>query len=371
MCDRSQCAGTSHLHTDVFDHRTFLPRGELQRDRPAGSLRRPTERALLRDGIDFRHETVDLIRQRIAFHFPASVLLQQIVDALAYDAMRIDLESQRNQRIERFPMAVERRRPVDQQKVREVVELPGSGDRGIEVAQRARRGVAGIRKARLPFGVALGIQTIECSPIHDHLAANFVLRPVRPGGLQRQRFDGPRILCHVLADGSVASRDRLVEPAVAIVRRQRKPVHLQLDRIAIGLIAQQLAHAPVEVDQLALIERIVETQHRRRVPDLDESLARLAAHALRRRIRGRQFRMRGFERLQFAHHRVVFGVGDFRRIEHIVQMLVAAQFFAQMFGFRLQGGVMLLHCRAGLSYRNPSIRCQLNNRKRGIWKAPL
>ena len=67
--------------------------------------------------------------------------------------------------------------------------------------------------------------------------------------------------------------------------------------------------------------------------DFDESLARLAADALGGRIRRDQLGMRGFQRLQLPHHRVVFGVGDLGRVQHVIQMLVVAQFLAQGLNF--------------------------------------
>jgi hypothetical protein len=36
--------------------------------------------------------------------------------------------------------------------------------------------------------------------------------------------------------------------------------------------------------------------------------------------------------LQLVHQRVVGGVGDLRRVENVVQVLVAAQFGAQLLG---------------------------------------
>ncbi len=42
--------------------------------------------------------------------------------------------------------------------------------------------------------------------------------------------------------------------------------------------------------------------------------------------------MRGLDRLQLVHQRVVLGVGDLRRIEDVIEVLVAAQFGAQFLG---------------------------------------
>ena len=66
---------------------------------------------------------------------------------------------------------------------------------------------------------------------------------------------------------------------------------------------------------------------------LDEALARLAADALGGRIRRDQLGMRRLQRLQLAHQRIVFGVGDFGRVQYVVQVLVVAQLLAQSVDF--------------------------------------
>ena len=68
--------------------------------------------------------------------------------------------------------------------------------------------------------------------------------------------------------------------AVAIMGRHREAVQLQFGDVAECGAAQQFAHAAVEIAQLPLVERVVQAQHRRAVPHLDEAFARLAAHAL-------------------------------------------------------------------------------------------
>ncbi len=107
---------------------------------------------------------------------------------------------------------------------------------------------------------------------------------------QRQGADGARVFGDVLAHRAVAARHRLHEPAVAVVRRHGKPVQFQLGHVAVGRAAQQFAHAAVEIAQLAFVQGVVQAQHGGAVADLDEALARLAAHALGGRIRRRQLR---------------------------------------------------------------------------------
>ena len=42
--------------------------------------------------------------------------------------------------------------------------------------------------------------------------------------------------------------------------------------------------------------------------------------------------VRGFDGLELVHQRVVLGVGDLGRVEDVIQVLVAAQFGAQLLG---------------------------------------
>ncbi len=63
-------------------------------------------------------------------------------------------------------------------------------------------------------------------------------------------------------------------------------------------------------------------QHRHRMADRGEIRPARAAHALRGRIRRHERRMLGLDRLQLAKERVVLGVRDRRRIEHVVALVV-------------------------------------------------
>ena len=55
-----------------------------------------------------------------------------------------------------------------------------------------------------------------------------------------------------------------------------------------------------------------------------------ARHALRGRIGGDQFGVRGFERTQLVHEPVVLGVRHRRLVEHVVAVIVAVDFIAQL-----------------------------------------
>src|SRR5271165_5075694 len=73
--------------------------------------------------------------------------------------------------------------------------------------------------------------------------------------------------------------------------------------------------------------------------NFDESLARLAAHTLCRRIGRDQRRMLSFEVLQLPHQLVEFGVADLRLVQDVVAILVMADFFAKSFDLFFGGFV--------------------------------
>ena len=127
------------------------------------------------------------------------------------------------------------------------------------------------------------------------------------------------------------------------MRGHGQAVELQLGDVLEFGAAQQLAHAAVEIAQLAFVQGVVETEHGRAVRHLDETLARFAAYALGWASRASSSSgWRGLQIAQFAHEGVVFGVADFGLVEHVVQALVMAQRFAQLFD---PGGSIFRHRR--------------------------
>ena len=115
------------------------------------------------------------------------------------------------------------------------------------------------------------------------------------------------------------------------MQRHRQPVQLVLTDVAdLRSLARQLAHASIPVAQFLFAVYVVERQHRPRVRHLREAFFRLAAHALRRRIGRHQLRMLGLQRLQLPHQRIEIGIGNLRRIQPIVQMLMVANRLAQL-----------------------------------------
>ena len=160
-------------------------------------------------------------------------------------------------------------------------------------------------------------------------------RWVRHVELERDPWDRPQVVGHVLADLAVAARGASLEHAVAVDQRDRQTVDLRLDhilevRILDSLAREVVAHARDPGAQLVSTARVGQRQHRLRMADLDEIAHRLAAGALRRRIGRDQLGMLRLDRPQLVDQRVVLIIADLRIVEHVVAVAVVVELLAQL-----------------------------------------
>ena len=92
---------------------------------------------------------------------------------------------------------------------------------------------------------------------------------------------------------------------------------------------------------------------------LPESLGGLAAHALGGRVGGDQLGVRGLQLPQLDRQRVEGGVGDLGRVEHVVEVLVAADLLPQFFDPVRGDGCAIRVFAHGWDYRRQESRMQL------------
>jgi hypothetical protein len=136
---------------------------------------------------------------------------------------------------------------------------------------------------------------------------------------------------HVLAAQTIAARGRLHQAPRLVAETDRQPVELRFRRVLDLLdVFEPLAHAAVESDHVLVLEGVVERQHRPRVHDLLQLVDGRRADALSRRIGRDEIRILFFERLELAQQPVVFGVGNFRVVEHVVAIVVMLDLSAQL-----------------------------------------
>ncbi len=323
--DRRQGSGAPDIRDDVLEDGLDLLRRELVGDRPA---RRPAdhpEPLLLVEPVDLDDHAVGLVGQVVALVAPG---LREGDDGLDVEAglvVRIDREAEGGQPIERGRLGNDARRTA---LLEELVgprrQQPIRGDLRVLLAERARARVAGVRVEGKPCLLALRVDPGEFGLRHEDLAAGVERR----GLLQaiRNRFDRPKVGCHVLAGRPVTAGRALDKPAALVAEGDREAVDLELRDVAevrrVLRRRRQPEPAPdagVERPQLVVTERVAERQHRAAVADLVECRADRPAHALGRRIRRDQLRMGGLQGDELPEQRVVLGVRKLRVVLLVIE----------------------------------------------------
>src|SRR6266478_3628413 len=250
------------------------------------------------------------------------------VERLAHAAHGHGLQAGIGERLQRLPVGREARAADLADAVADEVERARGGDRGVELLQRPRGGVARVREHGLPGLLALAVQLLEGLERQVDLAADFE----ELGGLprlapqaERHAPDGPDVGRDVLADGPVAARRADGEDALLVDQLDRDPVDLRLGHVLDALAPQELPHPLVEGRHLLGRGDVLQGEHGLAVADGGELGRRRGAHALGGRVGRAQLGMRLLERLQAAEERVVLRVGDLRVVEHVVAEVVALE----------------------------------------------
>ena len=128
--------------------------------------------------------------------------------------VRVDGEAMGPQPFQRVPMCVERQPLGDADRVAPQRQRPLGGELGIQLADRARRGVARVHERREARLGSAFVERREIRQRHVDLAAHLQQRRrilhVQP---QRDRADRAQVVRHVLADLAVAARGPALEHA--------------------------------------------------------------------------------------------------------------------------------------------------------------
>ena len=215
------------------------------------------------------------------------------------------------------------------QPVGEKAQRPLRGHARVELPQTAGRGVARIDELLLAAFALPRIHALEIGAHHQHFAAHLQPRRRIAAQPQRQRAHGAQVRGDVLAGAAVAARRALHEGAMLVDEADGQAVEFRFAVVGDAFDAERLANAPVEGLDVVVGERVVERKHRDAVRHRPEGSHRRAADALRRRIGREQLGMLGLQRLEFAEQRIELGVGDRRRVEHVVAVVVAFDGLAQ------------------------------------------
>ena len=208
--------------------------------------------------------------------------------------------------------------------VGEKLQGPLGGHARIELTQGARGKVAWIGVDRLAGGGLARVERGEIDMAHVDFAA-------RLEDLRRalkalwDRFDHAHVRGDVLAFVTVAARGRLDEFAILVAQAAGEPVDLRfrndIERRALAQ-AQKAPHAGAELLGLLIGEDVAERQHRHAVADLGEFLRRRGADLAIGGVRIDKFGELLFKRGVAPAQRIVFGVGNGRRILPVIALVM-------------------------------------------------
>ena len=125
---------------------------------------------------------------------------------------------------------------------------------------------------------------------------------------------------------AVAACDAPHQPPVIVGQRDAESVDLELGHVVHGGISEAgpFTHPFVERAQLHLVIGVVETEHRRKVPDCRKGGGGCASHALGRGVLRDEVGMLGLEALELVEQAVECLIRDLGGIEDVVAVLVMA-----------------------------------------------
>ena len=143
----------------------------------------------------------------------------------------------------------------------------------------------------------------------------------------------PHVRGDVLAPRTVPARRGDREPAALVPEADRDAVELGLGDV-LDLLSfpelEPLAHAPVEVGDSRLVERIGEGEHGHHVDDLGERLERGAPDPLGGGIGMGELGVGGLQGEELGEQAVVLRIRYRRRVQDMVEMVVAGDGLAEL-----------------------------------------
>ena len=323
---RRQNAGSADLHNNIAHYARLFLRRVLIRHRPARRLCGAAENGALRKIVDLDDRAVDIEWIALARIADTPDLLAALLHGSEH-FVRHSIKPKTFQHIQRFRMRFRLLAGGELDIKNNDIEPALLRHLRVKLTHGSGGGVARIGKECFPLDLAAAIVLKKHVARHIYLAADD-----QPFGsifqFKRDIAQDPEIFRHVLAGGAVAARRALIEHAVPVFERHRKPVDLWFDRVH-RLTAESLVGLADEVRQFVIRKNIAERFERYLVMHRGEFLRTVAADMLRRRVRRNGFRMLRLQLFQTAHHRVIFKIGNGWGILVVIGYAVAAQFRAQ------------------------------------------
>jgi len=309
---------------------TSVRRGTCRRSRPrfAG---RVAEFVGRREVVEFDHDAVDLVIEVVPFGQQVVAVLDCGVDVGSAVGEVVDVEPPRAEAVAGGPLgggvidssiaSLEGHDVVD-----ETVQRAVGDDPRIELTDRPRGRISGIRKGFLPGFDAFAVVFPKAVFRHEHLTADS-----QPGGRVaaeslRDRPNPAGLCGHVVARLAVAAGRRADEPAVLVEQFDRDAVEFRLTDVVDILwverrIAEPAGGAVGELPYVGCLATLGDREHRRGVFDRLKFVNRLAADAVGRAVGRGEIKL-GFERLEAVEQLIVNAVGDQRVVVDVIAVVV-------------------------------------------------
>ena len=317
--------GAPHLDHDVLHHTLLLLRRVFIGRRPAGELCRLPQGRALCEIIQLHHRPVDVEGVVLpsvpngddVFLHPGDVRLQGVVN---------HLEAQAFQPIQTGAVGVKGGAVPVLDVEQHDVQPPGGGNFGVQLAQGAGGGIAGIGEQGLSLQLPLLVEPGKGLLGHIYLPPDNELAG-GPFDLHGDGADGAQVFRHVLPHGAVPPGGAPDKHAVPVLQGHGQPVHLGFHQVFHPLRA--LPHPAVKLLQLFRGEHILQGLKGHLVDHLLKGVQGLAPHPLGGGVRRDQLRVSRLQLLQLPEHPVVLKIGDGGVIQYIVVVVVLVQLLAQ------------------------------------------
>jgi hypothetical protein len=239
----------------------------------------------------------------------------------------VGLEAQSFQGLERLPLG-RRLLAVQGQGVEEDIEPPSGDLAGVEQADRAGRGVAGVGEERQSRFLALAVEFSKGGEGHVDFPPGLDCPPVLDR--QGQAADGAGVGGDVISPDAVPAGHGPLEPAAPVEEGHAQAVDLELGHVRDLRPGQEFPGPLLEVPQILLAVAVVEAEHGAPVGDLDEALQRLLAHSPGGGLGDGEVGEIRLQPPQLGHQAVELGVGDLRVVVDVVLFFVVFDLPAEL-----------------------------------------
>ena len=348
---------TAHLGHKAPQRAPGLRLAEFHCDGPAGSPAGVSHLLLKGQRIQLDHHPVCSIGEVVTLKVPMPIELPHVRQGGAVAGMGVDFESgsaqpvQGRQLLAGLGLLRREVKPIGHK-----IHLPAGHHLGVQLAQGARTGIAGIGKGDLLLPAALLVDGGEGGLRQKRLTTDFCpgwrVRTAQPEG---DGANGADTGGDLLSPVTVSPCGPLHQQAMLIAQGQGHPVHLQLTGISQGLVggAIKMASQPLlPLRQLLHRKDVVQAEQRNPVGDAGQTGLHRLTHPLGGAIGPHHLGVTVLQLQQFLIKTVILLIRQDRRRQNVIGVTGFIELLPQGFypglslgkgdGGQAQGGVA--HC---------------------------